>query len=66
MFEILPDLVISAETDPVRKGAVLLHLLAEDALSLEGLVRRLKLRVNENEMRRKYDKREREIREREE
>ena len=44
----------------------MLHLLAEDALSLEGLVRRLKLRVNENEMRRKYDKREREIREREE
>ena len=41
MFEILPDLVISAETDPVRKGAVLLHLLAEDALGLKGLVRRL-------------------------
>lgn len=37
----LPDLVISAETDPVREGTVLLHLLAEDALGLKGLVRRL-------------------------
>lgn len=37
----LPNLVISAETDPVGKGTVLLHLLAEDALGLESLVRRL-------------------------
>ena len=38
---ILPDLVIGAETNPVGEGTVLLHLLAEDALGLEGLVRRL-------------------------
>lgn len=35
----LPDLVISAETDPVGEGTILLHLLAEDALGLKGLVR---------------------------
>lgn len=37
----VPDLVVSAETDPVGDGTVLLHLLAEDALGLERLVGRL-------------------------
>lgn len=38
-LKFLPDLVISAETDPVGEGTILLHLLAEDALGLKGLVR---------------------------
>lgn len=38
----LPDLVISAETDPVGKGTILLHLLSQDLFSLQGLVSGLK------------------------
>jgi hypothetical protein len=38
---ILPNGVISAKTDPVGDGSVLLHLLTEDALGLEALKGRL-------------------------
>lgn len=38
---IVPDFVISAQTDPRRKGAVLLDFLGEQALSAEGLDRTL-------------------------
>lgn len=37
----IPDGVVSAKTDPVRDGAVLLHLLAQGALGLERLKGRL-------------------------
>lgn len=37
----VPDGVIGAQTDPVRDGAVLLHLLSKDTLGFEGLEGRL-------------------------
>ena len=40
----LPDGVSSAQTEPLRQRAVLSHLLGENSLSAEGLLRRLKKR----------------------
>jgi len=37
----IPNGIISAQTDPVGNGSVLLHLLAESALNLKRLERRL-------------------------
>lgn len=40
-LSIVPDGVVGTQTEPLGNGAVLLLLLAENALDLERLVRRL-------------------------
>lgn len=35
LFCYLPDLVVSAETDPVGNGTVLLHLLSQNLFDLQ-------------------------------
>lgn len=48
---ILPDGVISAEADPVGDGAVLLHLLSQNALGSEGFQRRLNILISGSKQR---------------
>ena len=40
-FAIVTDGVVRTQTNPVRNGAILLQLFAQDALGLESLLRRL-------------------------
>ena len=41
ILQLLPDLVACPEPDPLRNRSVLLGLLGQDPLNLEGLLRRL-------------------------